>query len=301
MGLKLILAVTVHKTRVSPRIESRRIGAFRTPELCTKSQSSRARASFSDNPNRINMSRLVRKSHARTTFRICSCVNNLPKINGVGEDRLRTTTRFWIGTAVTLTLAQVLGSMFLPRGYALTAISDFALALLLLALAVVFAKNAIPTRGRLRAFWVMQSIGWFMLVLDQLGWMLYDLVWQKPVPTPFALDVLLYLPGVLMLAGFLLQPHLEQSKRSARLGTLDFLLLMLWWVFFYVYLVTCWQYVSPNVDMYNRNYDWLYMAEILVVLIVLCELLKRSTGAWRRFYAFYLVAVLFSYFSFTLV
>jgi diguanylate cyclase (GGDEF)-like protein len=213
---------------------------------------------------------------------------------------LRTTTRFWTGTAVTLTLAQVLGSIFLPRGYALTAISDFALALLLLALAVVFAKNAIPTRGRLRVFWIMQSIGWFMLFVDQLGWMLYDLVLRKPVPGPFALDVLLYLPGVLMLAGFLLQPHLEQSKRSARLGTLDFLLLVIWWVFFYVFLVTCWQYVVPNVDLYNRNYDWLYMVEILVVLIVLSELLKRSTGAWRRFYAFYLVAVLFSYFSFTL-
>jgi len=213
---------------------------------------------------------------------------------------LRTSTRVWIGTAVILTLAQVLASALLPRGYALTAISDFALALLLLALAMVFAKNAIPTRGRLRAFWIMQSIGWFMLFIDQLGWMLYDLVWQKPVPSPFALDVLLYLPGVLMLAGFLLQPHLEQSKRSARLGTLDFLLLMLWWVFFYVFLVTCWQYVSPNIDLYNKNYDRLYMVEILVVLVVQCALLKRSTGAWRRFYAFYLGAVLFSYFSFTL-
>ena len=224
-------------------------------------------------PNRINNAPLVLKSHVRTTFRACSCTHNPPKIKRVGEDSLRTSTRFWIGTAVILTLTQVLGSALLPRGYALTAISDFALALLLLALAVVFAKNAIPTRGRLRAFWVMQSIGWFMLVLDQLGWMLYDLVWQKPVPTPFALDVLLYLPGVLMLAGFLLQPHLEQSKRNARLGTLDFLLLMLWWVFFYVYLVTCWQYVSPNVDLYNKNYDRLYMVEILVVLVVQCSLL----------------------------
>ena len=94
----------------------------------------------------------------------------------------------------------------------------------------------------------------------------------------FAGDALLFLPGVMMLAGFLLQPHLEQSKRSARLGTLDFLLLMLWWIFFYVFLVTCWQYVSPNVDLYNKNYDRLYMVEILVVLVVLCALLKRSTG-----------------------
>jgi diguanylate cyclase (GGDEF)-like protein len=242
----------------------------------------------------------VLKSHPATTFRLCWYATKLSRINGKGKPALRTSTRFWIGTAVILTLAQVLGSLFLPRGYALTAVSDFTLALLLLALAVVFAKKAKPTRGRLRAFWIMQSIGWFMLLADQFGWMLYDLVWRKPVPTPFAIDVLLFLPGVLMLAGFLLQPHLEQSKRSARRGTLDFLLLMVWWIFFYVYLVICWQYVSPNVDLYNNNYDRLYMVEIMVVLVVQCVLLKRSSGAWRRFYAFYLVAVLFSYFSFSL-
>jgi diguanylate cyclase (GGDEF)-like protein len=213
---------------------------------------------------------------------------------------LRTSTRVWIGTAVILTLTQILASASLPRGLALTTISDFALALLLLALAVAFAKNAIPTRGRLRAFWIMQSVGWFMLLIDQFWWMLYDLVWQKPLPILFAGDALLFTPGVMMLAGFLLQPHLEQSKRRARLGTLDFLLLMLWWVFFYVYLVTCWQYISPNVDLYNKNYDRLYMIEILVVLLVLCVLLKRSTGVWRRFYALYFGAVLFGYICFSL-
>jgi diguanylate cyclase (GGDEF)-like protein len=213
---------------------------------------------------------------------------------------LRTDTKVWIGIAVILTLAQVLSSTMLRRGLLLTAMSDFSLALILLCLVLVFAKNAIPARGRLRAFWIMQSVGWLMLLIDQLWWMVYDLVLKKPLPTLFAGDVLLFLPGVMMLAGFLLQPHLEQSKRSARLGTLDFLLLMVWWVFFYVYLVTCWQYISPNEALYNANYDHLYMVEILVVMAVQCALLKRSTGKWRRFYAFYLCAVLFSYLCFTL-
>jgi diguanylate cyclase (GGDEF)-like protein len=209
-------------------------------------------------------------------------------------------TKVWIGIAVALTLTQVLASAALQRGLVLTAISDFAFALILLALVVAFAQNAMPARGRLRAFWIMQSVGWFMLLIDQLWWMLYDLVLRKALPTLFAGDVLLFLPGVMMLAGFLLQPHLEQSKRRARLGTLDFLLLMVWWVFFYVYLVTCWQYISPNEALYNANYDRLYMVEILAVVVVQCALLKRSTGVWRRFYGFYLCAVLFSYFSFAM-
>jgi len=97
--------------------------------------------------------------------------------------------------------------------------------------------------------------------------MFYDLVLQKPVPMLFAGDVLLFLPGILMLAGFLLQHHLQQSKRSAQLGTLDFMMLMLWWVCLYVYLVVSWQYVSLNEALYNRNYDRLYMAENLILML----------------------------------
>ncbi len=212
---------------------------------------------------------------------------------------MRTSTRFWIGTVAALTLVQAAASAFLSRGLLLTAITDFVLTLVLLALVAAFALNAVPTRGRLRVFWIMQAIGWFMLLLDQFWWMLYDLILQKPLPLLFAGDILLFLPGVMMLAGFLLRPHLEQSKRSARLGTLDFLLLMLWWVFFYVFLVTCWQYISPNVDLYNRNYDGLYMIEILVVLAVQSVLLMQSKGEWRHFYAFYLTAVLLGFICFS--
>src|SRR6202007_102900 len=87
---------------------------------------------------------------------------------------------------------------------------------------------------------------------------------------------------------------------SARLGTLDFLLLMAWGVFFYAYLVTCWQYVAPNEALYNRNYDRLYMIEILVVVSVLAHLIRQSSGAWRRFYLLYTGAILFNYLWFAL-
>lgn len=213
---------------------------------------------------------------------------------------MRTSTRVWIGTATILTLAQVVASAILPHGVALTAISDTASSLLFLALIAAFALNAIPTRGRLRVFWIMQAIGWAFSLINQLWWMLYDVVLQKPVPMLFAGDVLLFIPGVLMLAGFLLRPHMEQSRRSALLGTQDFLLLVLWWVFFYVYLVTCWQYVSPNEALYNRNYDALYMMEILAVVCVLGYLIKQSSDAWRRFYLLYMGAVLFNYLWFAI-
>ena len=213
---------------------------------------------------------------------------------------MRTSTKCWIGMAVALTLVQTLASASLSRGLALTAISDSVIAFMLIVILIAFAKNAVPAHGRLRVFWIMQAIGWSITLINQLLWTLYDVFLRKPVPTLFAADVLLFLPGVLMLGGFLLRPHIEQSRRSARLGMLDFLLLILWWIYFYVYLVSCWQYISPNEDLYNRNYDRLYMMQIMVVVSVLCLLIRQSTGQWRRFYALYIGTVLINYIWFVL-
>lgn len=213
---------------------------------------------------------------------------------------MRTTTKVWIAAATILTVVQFAASFFLPRGLALTSISDSTSVLLLLTLLIAFASNAGPARGRLRVFWVMQAFGWGVSLINQLWWMVYDVVLQKPVPMLFAGDVLLFLPGLMMLAGFLLRPHIEHSQSSARLGALDFLLLMVWWVFFYAYLVTCWQYVSPNEALYNRNYDRLYLTAIAVVVSVLVHLIRHSNGSWRRFYLLYTTAIVFNYIWFAL-
>ncbi|MBS1803097.1 MAG: GGDEF domain-containing protein [Acidobacteria bacterium] len=213
---------------------------------------------------------------------------------------MRKTMKFWIATAISLTLIQSLASAFLRRGRILSGVTDVCSSLLLLALVIAFARNAVPTRGRLRVFWTMQSIGWSVALVNQLWWMYYDVVLQRQVPMLFAGDVLLFIPGLLMLSGFLLRPHLQQSRRSARLGAVDFLLLVLWWVFLYAYLVSCWQYVSPNENLYNRNYDNLYLGEIVVIIGVLTQLIRHSSAHWRRFYALYSVAILFNYLWFAL-
>jgi len=213
---------------------------------------------------------------------------------------VRKSTKSWIAIAIALTLVQFVASPLLPRGVALSAVSDIASSLLLLALVVAFFRNAIPTRGRLRVFWIMQSIGWSVALINQLWWMYYDVFLRKQVPMLFAGDVLLFVPGLLMLSGFLLRPHLQQSRRSARLGAVDFLLLVLWWVFLYAYLVSCWQYVSPNENLYNRNYDNLYLGEVVIILGVLTQLIRQSSSYWRRFYLLYAGAILFNYLWFAI-
>jgi diguanylate cyclase (GGDEF)-like protein len=203
-------------------------------------------------------------------------------------------SKLWIGATAGLCVAQGVLSAWLPRGYALTASGDILCALLMLAPLLAFAGNAIPSQGRLRAFWILQAAAWLLWLADQSLWIAYDIFLHQPMPEVFAGDVLLFVAGVPMLAGLLLRPHLQPSARSARLGVLDFLLLMFWWVYLYVYFVECWHYVSKSDALYNQNFDRLYVVEIVVLTIVMGMLWRRSTGAWRRFYAKFLGAVLFN-------
>jgi len=203
-------------------------------------------------------------------------------------------SKLWIALAVCLVLAEVTAWAFLRPGLTLTAVSDIVESLILLALLIVFKQNAAQSHGRLRSVWALQGICWSFWLVDQCAWTVWDVILRRPVPEMFPGDVILFLAGVPMLAGLLLRPHLEPSKRSVRLGMLDFFQLMLWWVFFYVYLVMCWQFGSPNSGLYNRNYDRLYLVQIFVLVTVLAQLLRQSSGQWRRFYFVFLGAALFN-------
>jgi diguanylate cyclase (GGDEF)-like protein len=104
---------------------------------------------------------------------------------------------------------------------------------------------------------------------------------------------LLFVSGVPALAGLLLQPHIATSKSKNRLGTVDFLLLLVWWVYLYLFFVLPWQYVIPNEGAYNSSYDVLAVIQDTVMLLVLGILAYRASAGWRHFYtAFFLVELL---------
>jgi len=49
--------------------------------------------------------------------------------------------------------------------------------------------------------------------------------------------------------------------RELRLGSLDFALLLFWWIYVYLYTVTAWQYVYPDSAAYGRNLNFAYLVE----------------------------------------
>ncbi len=206
-----------------------------------------------------------------------------------------------LGAAVLFTGILALACAVLPRGLALAAVSDIVTALLLLSALFSFAVRGRASVGRMRLFWWLQAAGWGLWFCDQVVWIVFDLVTQKKVPAMYPADALLFLAGAPMLAGLLLQPHRQPSQRSTRLGVLDFLLLMLWWLYLYVSFIVSWQYVSPNEDAYNRNFDLFSAAGTILLALVLALFCLQTSGPWKKFYALFCGAVVFNGITFYLL
>jgi diguanylate cyclase (GGDEF)-like protein len=193
------------------------------------------------------------------------------------------------------------GCLWLPRGVAKSAVSDITGALLMLIALLAFGRQGLASTGRLRWFWFLQSAGWGLWLADQMVWIVFDLLLKQPIPSMYPADALLFLAGAPMIAGLLLRPHREPSHTSAQLGLLDFLLLLLWWLYLYVAFVVTWQYPWPNEPTYSRNYDLLSAAQAVLMCATLLLFLRESHGRWRRFYAYFLGAAAFNGIAFYVI
>lgn len=202
--------------------------------------------------------------------------------------------RLLFAAAVSLTVVIALGCLLLPKGLAQVAVSDVVSSALMFTALCAFFTLGLTAKGRMRWFWMLQAAGWAMWFSDQIVWIVYDLILRQKMPPMMPADSLLFLAGAPMMAGLLLRPHREPSTRSVRLGLLDFSLLLLWWLYLYISLVVCWQYVSPNLDIYNRNFDQLSWMGTGLLAVVLTVFWFQTSGRWKKFYAGLWFAVVFN-------
>jgi signal transduction histidine kinase len=205
--------------------------------------------------------------------------------------------RVWIWAALALVFAQAIASLLLPQNFRLIAWSDITQFLLLLSGTLALVPNILATRGRTRLFWLMMTLGVGFWFCYQGFWTYIEIFLKSDVPNPFVGDVVLVLHIVPMMAALALQPHVEQDERTVRFGSLDFALLLVWWLYLYVVAVIPWQYVSLNEAAYSFNLNAVYLAEKIAFLSALGVVWIRSKGAWRTIYLHWFAASLTYAFS----
>lgn len=191
----------------------------------------------------------------------------------------------WALVLVCLVVAQISASLFMPRSFGLSALSDLLQCALLLCAAFSCALNVPKTAGRFRLFWSLMSLGLVSWLAYQVLWTYIEVVQKREVPNLFAGDAILFLHLVPMMAAIALQPNVQHHDRELRLGSLDFAILLLWWVYLYVYCLIPWQYVFANDAAYGHNLNQAYLAEKVAFLVGIAVLWRRSLGPWKTVYA----------------
>ena len=204
---------------------------------------------------------------------------------GSGECLLNDRAKLWLAAAAIILAALIVGAALMPRSFGLTALSDIVQCLLLISGAAAFIPVARRSHGRLRLFWSLITLGIAFWLCYQIFWTYLEIVLRRDVPDLCAWDIVLFLHFVPLMAAIALRPHVSPDEYAARVGRLDFALLLVWWLYLYILIVMPWQYVVPDIAAYNSNLNNVYNAEkvaFLVALVVCCII---SKGAWRKLYA----------------
>jgi signal transduction histidine kinase len=195
-----------------------------------------------------------------------------------------TSRRQWRTAGVVgITLIYAGVSLSTSAGFGLLAFGDIAQFSLLFLAFLLMSANAVSTRGQTRLFWGLMALGCLLWSADLALWTLYEVILRRAIPEPFIGDAVLFVHVVPFMAAVALRPH-QLEERKLYFSTLNFLMMLVWWVFLYAFIVFPDEYVQPNVAVYSPHYDLLYLVENMAFLGVLGVLAWKARGAWKRIY-----------------
>jgi hypothetical protein len=154
---------------------------------------------------------------------------------------------------VAITLAYAVMSLTLPQGRLIIAFGDLTVLLLIAGATAFLALSAIRSQGQVRLFWALIALGCLLWTVNQALWTFYEVILRRDVPEPFVGDVILFIHIVPFMAAVALRPHRPHENQKLYFSTLNFLMLLMWWVFLYAFIVFPDEYVVLNVHVYSRN------------------------------------------------
>src|SRR6516164_3354779 len=108
----------------------------------------------------------------------------------------------------------------------------------LLLLCTGFATlNAIEKVQGSRAFWAFLAVGFGLWAVDAWLWVYYPTIRRQTIPDSSIADVALFLHVVPFMAALATRPGLDQPSQKVYRTTLNFALLLAFWVFLYAFFV----------------------------------------------------------------
>ena len=198
--------------------------------------------------------------------------------------------KVWIACACVIAFVYAVVSLTAHQSFGVTAFGDITAFILIGLVTSVMAANTASRRGETRTFFALLTAGAFLWLITLGGWVWIEVVRRHAVPDPFLGDIVLFIHVVPFMAAVALRPHRPHGQNKLYFSTWNFVMLLLWWVFLYLFVVFPEEYVALNIEVYSRNWDRLYLLENLLLIGSLTAVSITSKGAWRKIYANLLIA-----------
>src|SRR5436305_7914582 len=106
--------------------------------------------------------------------------------------------------------------------------------------------NAGTPYWRRNIFWMLIALSCTLWMIGQFEWTYYEVYLHKPLPGLYPGDILFFLRGIPLIAALALQPHRKRGEVRARLGYLDFGLMLASCTIFYNLMILLLSYVSTD-------------------------------------------------------
>jgi signal transduction histidine kinase len=197
---------------------------------------------------------------------------------------MRKLSHWEIGTVTGFLLVYTFVSRMAKPGATLTAFSDMSgTGLWLIAIAVMLWA-AFSNQGRTRWFWFLMAFGAALVATNLAAWLYYEVITGREPPNPFWADIPLFLQPVPMMAAAAMRPGSRQREQRFLLSSLNFLILLLWWVYLYMFLVFPNEYIVMDQSVYNTYSTSLFVLEFAVLMAVMGGMALVAEGAWRKIY-----------------
>ncbi len=193
--------------------------------------------------------------------------------------------RYWTIFTISLLVVYAAAALAFRPGYFLTIMGDCVELLLVAVAGTLMIRNAFASRGQVRGFWLLMAAGFLLWAANSASWTFFEVVLRKSVPDPFFADIILFSHVVPFMAAVAIRPHHAQSQQEKIYSsTLNFFILLIWWMFLYAFAIFPNQYVVFNEHLYGRNFDALYLLECSVFILALAALAAHSRHGWRKLY-----------------
>ena len=164
------------------------------------------------------------------------------------------------------------------------AITSAVLFVVLAAGTAISAQNAIRSRHSIRLFWVFIATGMALWAVNPLLGILYSTGSGRRLPDPMLSASILFLHSVLLIAAMAARPHVKQLDQRNHVAMLNFLVLLFFWVFLYVFFLLPGQYPAWN----RQAVEWfsiLYFAENTVLVVITATVTARTRNLWKAVYS----------------